>query len=157
MWGREMRAGIVFVVAALLIGQGFREWRRSHERSFQEIVQGLEARDARGEASIPSGADSGRVQAGAPARAPERASRAAREVPVGRIDPNRAGPAELTRLPGIGPALAGRIVLERDLHGPYASPEALLRVRGIGPKTLARIRGFLSFSDAAGGDSLAGF
>jgi competence protein ComEA len=155
-----MRAGVVFVVAALLIGQGFREWRRSHEESFQEIVRGLESRDSsvrEAAAPPPAGADSGRVEAGAAASRPERTPRVPREVPVGRMDPNHAGAAELTRLPGIGPALAGRIVAERDRHGPFASPEALLRVRGIGPKTLAKIRGFLSFPNAAGGDSLAGF
>ncbi len=159
MWGREMRAGVVFVIAALLIGQAFREWRRGHEESFQEIVQGLAARDAsiRERAISPPGADSGRIDPGTPARGLVRTPRIPRAVPVGRMDPNRAGVAELTRLPGIGPALAGRIVAERDRHGPYASPEALLRVRGIGPKTLARIRGFLSFSGTAGGDSLAGF
>jgi len=159
MWGREMRAGVVFVVAALLIGQGFREWRRSHEESFQEIVQALASRDAgiRERTASPPGPDSGRLDPGAFAPGLERTSRIPRAVPVGRMDPNRAGAAELTRLPGIGPALAGRIVAERDRNGPYASPEALLRVRGIGPKTLARIRGFLSFPGTAGGDSLAGF
>ena len=82
---------------------------------------------------------------------------APRELPAGRIDPNRASASELVRLPGIGPALAGRIVADRDQHGGFPSPEALLRVRGIGPKTLDRIRGFLSFPSTSGGDSLTGF
>ncbi|HZE20155.1 MAG TPA: helix-hairpin-helix domain-containing protein [Candidatus Angelobacter sp.] len=147
MWGREMRAGICFVIGALLIGQGFREWKRTHERSLAELVRDLESEDAR---SRPTqAADS------MPAAAPRR--RAPPQVPVGRIDPNRASVAELIRLPGIGPSLAGRIVADRDQHGAFASPEALLRVRGIGPKTLDRIRGFLSFPSADGGDSLTGF
>jgi len=149
MWGREMRVGLLFVIAALLIGQGFREWRRSHESTFRDLVQDLEQRDAYARASTPApgaAADS----TGPPSRAP-------REMPVGRIDPNRATAADLTRLPGIGPALAGRIVADRGQNGLFRSPESLLRVRGIGPKTLERIRGFLSFPGAAGGDSLTGF
>jgi competence ComEA-like helix-hairpin-helix protein len=148
MWGREMRAGLVFVLAALLIGQGFREWQRSHQADLREIVRELETQDARTRA--PSSPPDSAAALPVPARA-------SREVPVGRIDPNRATVSELVRLPGIGPALAGRIVADRDQHGAFPSPQALLRVRGIGPKTLDRIRGFLSFPSPAGGDSLIGF
>lgn len=149
MWGREMRAGLAFVVAALLIGQGFREWRRSHESSFRDLVRDLEQRDAYARSSsTPSG--------GAAADSVAPTPRAPREMPVGRIDPNRASASDLTRLPGIGPALAGRIVADRGQNGVFRSPESLLRVHGIGPKTLERIRGFLSFPDAARSDSLTG-
>jgi len=145
MWGREMRAGLVFVIVALLIGQGFRDWRRGHEKDLRDIVRELETEDART-----------RVPAPAPDSA-SAAPRPPRAVPVGRIDPNRASAAELIRLPGIGPSLAGRIVADRDQNGAFSSPQALLRVRGIGPKTLDRIRGFLSFPSPNGGDSLIGF
>ena len=150
MWGREMRAGVVFVIAALLVGQGFRAWQRSHETDLRDIVRELETEDAaRTRASLPAPDPA----SAAPIDGPPRS----REVPVGRIDPNRASVAELVRLPGIGPSLAGRIVADRDQHGGFPSPEALLRVRGIGPKTLDRIRGFLSFPSPNGGDSLTGF
>ncbi len=56
----------------------------------------------------------------------------------GRIAINRATAAELERLPGVGPALAGRIVAYREAHGPFRSPQDLLAVSGIGEKTLAR-------------------
>jgi competence ComEA-like helix-hairpin-helix protein len=140
-----MRAGLLFVIASLLVGQGFREWKRSHETALHDLVRELEAEDAREPAPAR---DSTAVLPSPP--------RPAREVPVGRIDPNRASAAELIRLPGIGPALAGRIVADRDQNGPFRSPEALRRVRGIGPKTLERIRGFLSFPPN-GGDSATGF
>ena len=143
-----MRAGVVFVIAALLLGQGFREWRRAHEESFQEILRGLTERDA-SLATRPAPA-AGDSEAAPPARRP-------RAAPVGRIDVNRASETELMRLPGIGPALAARIVTDRERAGAYASPQALLRVPGIGPKTLARIQGYLSFPAAARGDSLTGF
>jgi competence ComEA-like helix-hairpin-helix protein len=157
MWGREMRAGLVFVVAALLIGGGFREWRRSHEERFQDLVQTLEERNSPNAApfltrSDATPSDSGSDRIGPGGNRPP--SRVLRGIPVGRIDPNRASVLELTRLPGFGPSLAARIVADRDHHGRYPAPEALLRVRGIGPKTLERIRGYLSFPSAAGDDSL---
>jgi len=56
------------------------------------------------------------------------------------LDINRATAAELEKLPGIGPALARRIVEWREIHGPFRSVEDLLQVPGIGPKTLEGIR-----------------
>lgn len=47
----------------------------------------------------------------------------------------------LQRLPGIGPALAARIIASRERDGPFASVEALIRVPGIGPATVERLRG----------------
>ncbi|HSM35814.1 MAG TPA: ComEA family DNA-binding protein [Longimicrobiales bacterium] len=58
------------------------------------------------------------------------------------LDPNRAGAAELDRLPGVGPATAERIVAARD-SAPFRAAEELLRVRGIGPATLEKLRPFL--------------
>jgi competence protein ComEA len=55
------------------------------------------------------------------------------------LDLNRATAAELDGLPGIGPVLAARIVAHRQRHGPFASREELLAVRGIGPRLLARL------------------
>jgi len=57
-----------------------------------------------------------------------------------RIDVNRADVEALERLPGIGPALAQRIVEERSIRS-FASVDDLERVRGIGPATIARVRG----------------
>ncbi len=54
----------------------------------------------------------------------------------GRIDINRASAAELEALRGIGPTLARRIVEYRQEHGPFASVEDLVRVRGIGAAKL---------------------
>jgi len=58
----------------------------------------------------------------------------------GPLDLNRATPEELERLPGIGPALARRIVEHRATRGPFRRVEDLVEVPGIGPATLEQLR-----------------
>ena len=64
------------------------------------------------------------------------------------IDPNTADLSGLQELPGVGPVLARRILEDRAEHGPYKSPEDLLRVPGIGPAKLAKLRPRLLFRPA---------
>ena len=66
--------------------------------------------------------------------------RAGPQTAVFQLDPNTAEWPELIQLPGIGPTLAQRIVESRRTDGPFLDHEDLLRVRGIGPRTLERIR-----------------
>lgn len=61
----------------------------------------------------------------------------------GKIDVNRADEDALQALPGVGPALARRIVEARRLR-PFDSVEDLARVSGIGPATVERIRPLVS-------------
>ncbi len=63
-----------------------------------------------------------------------------------KIPVNTATTTDLMDLPGIGPKLASRIVEFRNSSGPFASEEELDLVKGIGPKTLVRIRPYLSFN-----------
>jgi len=79
--------------------------------------------------------------------AAENAVRGAAIEPGERIDPNSAAEADLDRLPGIGPALARRIVAARA-DGPFRVPADLERVAGIGPKKLAALADMLDFSGA---------
>jgi competence ComEA-like helix-hairpin-helix protein len=62
------------------------------------------------------------------------------------VDVDTAGIRQLRRLPGIGPALARRIVADRESRGAFGGIAALDRVPGIGPATLKRLTGHLSFS-----------
>jgi competence protein ComEA len=82
---------------------------------------------------------------------PPAARRAAPEAAAPRASPvrpplnlNRATASELERLSGVGPALAARILEERDRRGRFATVDDLLRVRGIGPATLERLRPLVS-------------
>lgn len=58
-----------------------------------------------------------------------------------RVAVNRATAAQLTCLPGIGPALAARVVAERTAHGNFSSVADLSRVRGLGAKRRERLEG----------------
>lgn len=71
----------------------------------------------------------------------------AEEVPAGeeaekpgRVNINEATAEQLTVLPGIGPAKAGAIVAYRETYGKFETPEQLMEVKGIGPKTFARLK-----------------
>jgi competence protein ComEA len=56
-------------------------------------------------------------------------------LPDGTVDLNRATPAELETLPGVGPVTAGRIVEHREANGPFTAVGQLRDVHGIGEKT----------------------
>lgn len=62
------------------------------------------------------------------------------------IDIDIATAAEIETLRGIGPALAKRIVADRDSLGPFGSTEELQRVRGIGRRMAAKIAPQVTFS-----------
>ena len=56
------------------------------------------------------------------------------------IDINKANETQLQSISGIGAMLAGRIIAGR----PYKSVEDLLNVKGIGPKTLEKMRPYIT-------------
>lgn len=60
------------------------------------------------------------------------------------VDVNTATAEELDRVPGIGPALASRIIDFRTANGRFESVAALEAVRGIGPQSLATMAPFLA-------------
>jgi len=65
-----------------------------------------------------------------------------------RADPLRflssAPPDSLVLLPGIGPVLAARIADARTGKSPYTTWNDLLAVKGIGPKTVERLRSLVT-------------
>ncbi len=62
------------------------------------------------------------------------------------IDIDIASASEIETLRGIGPALAKRIVANRDSLGPFGSIDELTRVKGIGKRLSARIGPQVTFS-----------
>jgi hypothetical protein len=65
---------------------------------------------------------------------------------AGPIDLDTATEDAIETLPRVGPALARRIVANRDSLGPFRSLGGLRRVKGIGPSTIALIGPLVTFS-----------
>ena len=64
-----------------------------------------------------------------------------------RVNINTATLENLDTLPGIGPALAGRIIEFRTEYGAFRSVEELMLVRGIGAKTMESLLDFVTVDD----------
>ncbi len=81
------------------------------------------------------------VEVAAAEPAPQRATRArkADSGPV-YVNLNTASQAELERLPRVGPKTAERILALRAEIGQFSEPDQLTRVKGIGVKTMDRLR-----------------
>lgn len=78
-----------------------------------------------------------------PAQQPGHAVRGAAVDPV---DLDTAPATDIATVPGIGPAIAKRIVDDRTARGPFGSLTGLQRVKGIGPVLAGKIDAFVTFS-----------
>ncbi len=68
-------------------------------------------------------------------------------APVWPLNLNTAGETELVELPGIGPVRAGAIIELRQTLGRFSDPEDLLKVKGIGRRTLERMRPMITVDE----------
>ena len=69
---------------------------------------------------------------------------AAASTPAGKVNLTTATASQLEELPGVGPALAARIVEHRQKNGAFKSVEDVMAVKGIGEKNFSKIQGYLS-------------
>ncbi len=65
-----------------------------------------------------------------------------------QVNINTATVQELQLLPRVGPALAQRIVDFRAANGPFKAPEELVRVKGVGEKSFARLQTYVTVTGA---------
>jgi ERCC4-type nuclease len=133
------RKALWFLAIVALSGSGVRLWRASRPAAEPDAVAAL----ARQLDRIDSVRDKPRAPR-ANAK-PEQRPRAATASP-GPVDMDRADSAAIESLPGIGPALAARIIAHRDSAGAFGSIEALCDVRGIGPALTTRLRSLVTFT-----------
>jgi competence protein ComEA len=76
--------------------------------------------------------------------APEAAKAAPAAARTGAVDLNSASEDQPQEVPGIGPSLAKKIVDFRKENGPFKSVDDLLKVRGVGEKSLEKLRPHLT-------------
>ena len=132
------RKALWFLALVTLSGTGVRVWRA------QSVP--VPGADAGALAHQIKRVDSAR--AAKPARRPTIPKPKSRDTVRQPIDLDRATAADIEELPGIGPALAQRIVASRDSLGTFGALEALCEVRGIGPALLERLRPLVTFTGA---------
>lgn len=131
------RQAVAFLATVALLGGGVR------------LLQAVTFERALAAAETPAAADAIEAQLTAvdsARRVTAKTKRRAQQATDAPIDPDVATEEELDRLPRVGPALAQRIVANRDSFGPFGSLEELQRVRGIGPALAAGLAPHVTFS-----------
>ena len=68
-----------------------------------------------------------------------------------QVNINTATAEELTALPGVGEALAERIIAYREEHGRFRAAEELLEVKGIGESKFAEMKDWIILEEEAKG------
>jgi hypothetical protein len=132
------RKGLLFLALVALSGTGVRVWRANVAPPTRAESAALD----RHLGKVDSARLAKRSAAKAPRSKPKAESPAADSQP---IDLNVASAGQIETLPGIGPALAKRIVIHRDSAGPFADLGALCGVRGVGPALAERLRPLVTF------------
>jgi len=161
LYTRQQLILLLLLLGAASVGLGVVHWRAANpeiverlEQLEREIganadVKGAERRAGRVVEASPPGQ---RERADREPRPPASARAPKRQAPVpGEVAPpldlNRATLADLTRLPGVGPVMARRILEARDDIGRFGAVDDLLTVRGLGRAKLERLRPFVDLTD----------
>jgi competence protein ComEA len=148
---KSERTALVFLSAVILGGGTVRLVRaargglRPAPAAATALARQKHVTDSMARAPLPRGEGTGARgrRGGSRGRGP----REAPPAPSFPIDVDRATAKELEALPRVGPALAMRIVGEREARGPFGSLDALdQRVKGIGPAMASALRSFVTFS-----------
>ena len=142
LYSRRQLIVLLILLAVAGLGLAVGHWRRVRS----DVTDYLEQLDRTPAPSTnPTTPRSEGETAPRPGTAPDK-SAIPRGAPPGPssspIDLNRATTVELTRLPGVGPTLARRIVDARDAQGPFARVDDLERVRGMSARKVERLRAF---------------
>jgi competence ComEA-like helix-hairpin-helix protein len=132
------RKALLFFAVVLVLGASTRAYRVFHNRSpaDSKARAALELQIKAADSARRSGLRKPRRDR--PQKTPPK--------PAGPVDLDIAGVKEIESLRHIGPALAARIVADRDSLGPFGSLEGLQRVKGIGPSMVEKLDSTVTFS-----------
>ncbi len=145
------RQALVFLAVVLSLGTGVRIVRGRAPAPTPSAREALAGQLAAVDSAIATRGRRGRRPAPlSPSSPSSPSSSPVRSRPtVARVDLDTAPESVLVTLPGIGPALAQRIIRDRERHGAFGSLTALTRVGGIGERSAARLAPHVTFSGAA--------
>lgn len=95
---------------------------------------------SQGESTPPQAASSGQGCEGQACTSAEGGVAGSDAEGQGLVNINTANATQLTQLPGVGPAIAQKIIDYRTANGPFTSVDDLTKVPGIGAAKLAQIK-----------------
>jgi hypothetical protein len=132
------RKALLFFSVVIALGASTRAYRTLHSRSPGDAGSrsALDLQIKAADSARRAGFRKGKRER--PVKAPPK--------PAGPIDLDVAGVAEIESLRHIGPALAQRIVADRDSFGPFGSFDGFTRVKGIGPSMVEKLGSSVTFS-----------
>ena len=90
------------------------------------------------EATVPPRSDA--TTTARPVETKPKSTKPAEDKVTFPVNINSASKRELDALPGIGEVLAQRIIDYRSANGPFQSVDELIKIKGIGEKTLAKLK-----------------
>ena len=126
---------ILFLVCTLTLGYGVKLYQGSHLYNDFKPVTSIEKESFEKKARLAYDT-SKRKGLNSPESSTENDSNPQTEI----ININTAEKQNLVKLPKIGTVTAERIIRFRDDYGPFKSIDDLLKVKGIGPKTLEKLK-----------------
>ena len=155
---RSDHKALVFLGAVGVLGAGVRVVRAAGKESIPAVQPALEhqARVADSAAQAQRGAKGKKKGRGGRDATSKTERDQARPAPPGsadrpgyvrgRLDLDVATAAQIDSLPGVSAGMARRIVMDRQMRGPFVTRDGLRRVEGAGPVFVAKIDSLVMFS-----------
>jgi competence protein ComEA len=132
------------LIGASLVSAGFFAWQARNDAPVKIEVAGSQPLDASALLTAMNQPTNAGTVAGETTKSSNN-STSSQSVPApASVNINTATQAQLETLPGIGPVIAGRIIEYRTANGGFRSVGQLEAVKGIGPKTLEKLRSYVT-------------
>lgn len=132
---------VLFLVGTFLLGYGIRMFRSDHPTQDPSQYAASDSEFAARSALMDKddSLDAASIVSSQPTYPRTRNGNSASNLALASVDINTASKDELIKLPGIGEAMAERIIIYREENGPFRKLDDLTEVKGIGKKKFERL------------------